>query len=154
MQPATLPPVNPAYEPALSASVLPRRFLALILDTLIICLTGWVAAFLIFIFGIFTLGLGWLAYHIIPVIPFAYYTLLIGGTGATPGQRAAGLVVRQNADFSAPNLAQALVWSVLLWLSFVLACIPFLVMFMNPRHRATHDILSGLIILSRREIPC
>ena len=142
------------FNPALSPSVLPRRFFALLIDTFIIGLTAWVAAIFIVIFGIFTLGIGWLTFHIIPVLPFAYYTLLVGGTGATPGQRAAGLAVRQNADFTAPNLAQALVWSVLLWLSFVLACVPFLVAFLNPRHRAAHDILSGLIILRSGEFPC
>jgi uncharacterized RDD family membrane protein YckC len=81
-----------------------------------------------------------------PLLPFAYYTLLIGGSGATPGQRALGLAVRQDADLSAPTLAQALVWSILLWLSFVLACVPFLLALLNPRHRAAHDMLSGLVI--------
>lgn len=153
MRPATATATLP-FDPALSTSVLPRRLIALFIDAFIICAVGTVASMFIVIFGFFTLGIGWLAFHIIPVLPFAYYTLLVGGTGATPGQRAAGLVVRQNDDFLPPNLAQALVWSVLLWLSFLLACVPFLVIFLNPRHRATHDILSGLIILRASRNPC
>ena len=135
MSQSTLP-----YDPALSASVLPRRFAALCLDAFLICLIGGVASVFIVIFGFFTLGIGWLMFHIIPLLPFGYYTLLVGGAGATPGQRALGLAVRQNDNFAPPTLVQALVWSVLLWLSFLLACVPFLLVLLNPRHRASHDI--------------
>jgi hypothetical protein len=74
-------------EPYVSASVLPRRLFALIIDFFVIGFLAWVAAFFILIFGFFTLGIGWLTFHIMPVLPFAYYTLLVGSSGATPGQR-------------------------------------------------------------------
>jgi uncharacterized RDD family membrane protein YckC len=140
-------------EPHVSAGVLPRRFFALILDLFIIGIIGWVAAFFIVIFGFFTFGVGWLAFHIIPAIPFAYYTMLVGGGGATPGQRAMGLIVRQDESLARPNMAQAFVWSILLWLSFAFAFVPFLLALLNPRHRAAHDILSGLVILRAGQIP-
>ncbi len=98
----------------------------------------------------FTLGLGWLAFHVLPALPFAYYTLLVGGSGATPGQRAFGLTVRQDGSLARPSLPQAFVWSLLLSLSFAFACIPFLLVLLNPRHRAAHDVLSGLVILAAR----
>ena len=139
---------TPPLDPRLTQGVLPRRFLALLLDCVIISVLGSVAVLLIGVFGVLTLGVGWLAFHVIPLIPLVYYTLLIGGTGATPGQRLAGLAVRQDDDWSAqPSLAQALVWAVLLWLSFVLVGIPLLLALLNPRGRATHDILSGLVII-------
>ena len=139
---------NPPLDPHLTQGVLPRRFLALLVDCVVISVLGTVAALLIGVFGVLTLGVGWLAFHVIPLIPLVYYTLLIGGTGATPGQRMAGLAVRQDDDWStSPNLAQALVWAVLLWLSFVLAGVPLLLALLNPRGRATHDILSGLVII-------
>jgi uncharacterized RDD family membrane protein YckC len=138
----------------LSAGILPRRFFALVIDFFIIGVIGWMAAFFIVIFGFFTLGVGWLAFHIIPAIPFAYYTLLVGGSGgATPGQRAMGIVVRQEASLAHPSLPQAFVWTLLLWVSFAFACVPFLLVLLNPRHRAAHDILSGLVILRARQIP-
>lgn len=139
--------------PHVSAGVIPRRIFALLLDMFIIGIIGWVSAFFILIFGFLTLGLGWLAWHIIPVLPFAYYTLLIGGSGATPGQRAMGITVRQDTTLAPPTLPQALVWSLLLALSFVFAGIPFLLALLNPRHRAAHDILSGLVILRAGQIP-
>src|SRR6516165_7836914 len=140
-------------DPSVSIGVLPRRFIALILDWILIGLLGWAAAFFIVIFGILTLGVGWLFFHIMPAIPFAYYTLLIGGSGATPGQRAMGLTVRQDVGLAHPTLPQAFVWSLLQAVSFVLACVTFLLMLLNPRHRAAHDILSGLTILRAGRIP-
>jgi uncharacterized RDD family membrane protein YckC len=44
-------------------------------------------------------------------------------------------------------MAQALVWTLLLWVSFGLACVPFLLALVTPRHRAAHDLLSGLVII-------
>lgn len=140
--------LSPAISDALlTRGVLARRFCAFLIDAFIIGVLGWVVAITIFLFGILTLGLGWLMFHIIPLLPFLYYTLLIGGSGATPGQRMFGLVVRRDADLGPPSLAQAFVWTLLLWVSFVLACLPFAMALVGPRHRAGHDLLSGLVVV-------
>jgi len=131
----------------LTRGVLARRFFAFLVDCILIGVIGWVAAFTILIFGILTLGLGWLMFHIVPLLPFLYYTLLVGGTGATPGQRLFGIAVRQDIDLSPPNFAQAFVWTLLLWVSFALACLPFAMALVGPRHRAGHDLLSGLVLV-------
>ncbi len=131
----------------LTRGVLPRRLVALVLDCILISLLFIAAGFLITIFGLITFGLGWLALHILPWLPFFYYTLLIGGTGATPGQRACGIAVRQDADLAPPTMAQAFVWTILLEVSFALGCFPFLLALAGPRHRAAHDLLSGLVLI-------
>ena len=110
-------------------------------------LCGWGLFFAITIFGFLTFGFGWAAFHILPWLPFIYYTLLIGGTGATPGQRLCGLTIRQDRGLTSPTFAQACVWSLFFWFSLLLAGLPFLVVFCNQRHRAVHDILSGLIFV-------
>jgi uncharacterized RDD family membrane protein YckC len=150
MSQTLFPHPNPDW--LLTRGVLSRRFMALILDCILISIFGWGMAIFIAVFGFFTLGLGWLAFHIIPWLPLFYFTLLVGNGGATLGQRAFGLMVRQDADLSPPNMAQALVWTLLLWLSFVLACIPFLLALSGPRHRAAHDLLSGLVIVRQPQI--
>jgi uncharacterized RDD family membrane protein YckC len=139
-------------EPRVSAGVLPRRFFALLIDLFIIGCFFWAAAVFIIVLGVITLGIGWLSFHILPALPFAYYTLLVGGTGATPGQRMMGLMVRQDGSLAPPSLPQAFVWSLLLSISFAFACIPFLLALLNPRRRAAHDILSGLVILRAGQI--
>lgn len=143
----------PPPEQAVSQGVILRRCAALVLDVIGMALFGWAMVFAIAIFGVLTLGFGWIAFHILPWLPLIYYTLLIGGTGATPGQRLAGLAVRQDATMEAPTLAQAFVWTLLLWLSFVLAGLPFLLAFLNPRRRAAHDILSGLTLVRATQFP-
>lgn len=143
----------PPPDQALSRGVIPRRCAALIFDVIGMALFGWAMVFAIAIFGVLTLGFGWIAFHILPWLPLVYYTLLIGGTGATPGQRLAGLAVRQDATLEAPTLSQAFVWTLLFWLSFALAGLPFLLAFLNPRHRAAHDILSGLTLVRATQFP-
>jgi uncharacterized RDD family membrane protein YckC len=77
----------------------------------------------------------------------AYYALFVGYAGATPGQRLLGLAVRQDADLSRPTLVQALVWTLLLWISFGLAFVPCLLALVTPRRRAAHDLLTGLVVI-------
>lgn len=135
------------YDALLTRGVLARRFCAFLVDIFIIGVLSWVLAITIFIFGVLTFGVGWLLYHIMPVVPFLYYTLLVGTGRGTAGQRLFGLSVRQDADLLPPNLAQALVWTLLLWVSFALACVPFAMALVGPRHRAAHDLLSGLVVV-------
>lgn len=130
----------------LTRGVLARRFFAFLIDAFLIGIFGWACAFGIFLFGILTLGIGFLMFHIIPFVPFIYYTLLLPA-GGTPGQRLFSLSVRQDSDLGLPNHAQAFVWSLLLGVSFALACLPFAMALVGPRHRAGHDLLSGLVII-------
>lgn len=136
---------NPS--PLVVKAVILRRCIAFILDFIFMGLFGCCMVFAITVFGLLTFGFGWLAFHILPWLPFVYYILLIGGTGATPGQRLCGLALRQNETLAAPTFAQACVWSLLFWLSLAFAGLPFLLAFCNRRHRAAHDLLSGLVFV-------
>ena len=143
----------PPPDQALSQGVIVRRCAAFIFDMMGVAMFFWTMVIAIAIFGVLTLGFGWLAFHILPWLPLIYYTLLIGGTGATPGQRLAGLAVRQDATLEHPTLVQAFVWTLLLWFSFALAGLPFLLAFLNPRHRAAHDLLCGLTLVRTAQFP-
>jgi len=138
------------FDSRLTDGVILRRIVALLLDWFCIGVVFWGAALFIALFGIFTLGIGWLAFHLLPWLPFAYYALLVGGTGATPGQRMVGLELRQDSDLAAPTLAQGFVWTLLLYISFAFAGVPFLLALLNPRKRALHDMLSGLTVIRTR----
>jgi len=136
-----------APEHSLFRGVIARRMFALAVDAFLIGVFGWAAGLGIILFGILTLGMGFLLLHIIPVLPFVYYTLLLPH-GGTIGQRLFSLEARDDSNLSRrPTHAQALVWSLLLWLSFALAFLPFLLALTNPRRRAGHDLLAGLAIV-------
>jgi uncharacterized RDD family membrane protein YckC len=143
--------VRPNADP-LTQGVLIRRFVAFVIDGIVMATTGWALAFMIVVFGILTFGFGFLMFHILPLLPFFYYTVLVGGTGATPGQRLLGVAVRQDESLMMPTYAQALVWSLLMWVSFVLAGLPFAMALVGARHRAGHDLLAGLVIIRHPQI--
>ncbi len=151
MSQTSFPQPNPEW--LLTRGVLARRFLAFLADLLLISVVFWAAALFIAIFGLLTLGLGWLAFHILPWLPLLYFTLLVAGSGATPGQRVFGLRLRQDSTLLPPTMALALVWSLLLLVSIAFSFIPFLAVFTNSRHRAAHDLLSGLVIIRQAQIP-
>lgn len=131
----------------LSQGIILRRCIAFMLDSIFMGLFGFCMVFAITLFGFLTFGFGWVAFHVLPWLPFIYYILLIGGTGATPGQRLSGLTMQQDLNTAPPTFPQAFVWSLFFWLSLALAGLPFLLAFCNPRRRAMHDILSGLVFV-------
>jgi uncharacterized RDD family membrane protein YckC len=141
----TLLPSDPDW--VLTHGVITRRVFAFIADCLLIGIAGWAGALGIALFGVLTLGLGWMAFHILPWLPLVYFMLFVGYVGATPGQRLFGLSVRQDADLSRPTMAQAVVWTLLLWISIGLAFVPCLLALVMPRHRAAHDLLTGLVVI-------
>jgi len=127
--------------------VLGRRAGAFVVDSLLIGLCGWAAALGIFLFGIVTLGFGFLLFHIIPLFPFLYYTLLLPA-GGTLGQRLFGVGLRDDNDLQRfPGYVEAFVWGLLLWVSIAMCFLPFLLALTNARHRAAHDMLCGLVIV-------
>ena len=138
-------------EAALTEGVLVRRFGAFIVDGVIVTILCAVLWVLLGTFGILTLGLGMPLLGLIPFVPFAYNWLtLLGGVSATPGQAMMGLRVRRDEDLGPPSPLQALAWSI----GFVLTCglgfIWFAVALVTVRHRAIHDLVSGLVVVRAR----
>ena len=88
------------------------------------------------------------------LIPLAYHSLQIGGPrSATFGQRLFGVEVRR-LDGGRPSLLQAVVQTVLFYVT-VMMLTPFvlLVAVFNRRRRALHDILAGTLTLRRSDLP-
>ncbi len=140
-------------EPAdawLTRDVWPRRMIAFVIDMMVISIIAATLAWTIFVFGVLTFGLGFIALHLLPLIPPLYYIFaLCSRASATPGQRLLGIAVRRNQSLAAPNLAEALTWTLLFGLSIALSFLPFLLALITKRHRAAHDILSGLVVVHR-----
>lgn len=137
----------------LTRDVWPRRILALIVDMVMIAILATAISWVIVLLGILTLGLGFLLLHLLWLVPFIYYVgWLCTRHAATPGQRLLGLCLREDATLALPaparpGLAQAIAWTVLLYLSFALSLLPFLLVFVTRRRRAGHDLLSGLTMV-------
>ncbi len=117
-----------------------RRFFGYLIDIVVISIlvTGlWVV-------NILTLGLLTpLVVLISGIAPFIYHTMMISYSGATVGQRLAGLCVRDAGTGDKPSLIQAFILTMLFYFSLSLAFIPLLYVFFDPKERFLHDLFSG-----------
>jgi uncharacterized RDD family membrane protein YckC len=144
---------DPAVNPELFEGVLARRCMAFVIDVIIIALPVIFTAIFIFIFGIITIGFGWLLYFLLypasVIWALFYYGVTFGSpASATIGMRVMDLEMR--TWYGAPAyFVLGAVHAILYWLS-VTFLTPFilLVAFFNHRRRLLHDMLAGTIVIN------
>jgi uncharacterized RDD family membrane protein YckC len=147
---------DPAANPELFEGVLSRRLLAFFIDVIIIAVPVIAAAIFIFLFGIVTLGLGWMLFWLLSpasiVWALFYYGLTMGSAAsATIGMRAMGLEIRTWYGAPAYFLLGA-VHAVVYWVSVsVLTPLILLVGLFNTRRRLLHDMLVGTVLINNPE---
>lgn len=147
-------PFPPPDDYRLTAGVPLRRAFAWCVDGALIALAVFLLWLALLAFGLLTLGLGLPLLGLLPVVPFAYHALLMSGhRDATPGQRLLGLRVRREADLGPPTLAAALVFTVGLYLTLAAGAVWLVVALVARRHRALHDMASGLIVVRADALP-
>ena len=136
---------DPVAQPRLFQGVIGSRSVAFIVDAVIILV-------MVFLFGIVTLGLGWLLLPATLLVFLAYNARTIGGPkSATLGQRLMGLEVRMWSGAKVSPLIAAF-HALLFWFSagtFVLWLVDVLWAFFDSRKRCVHDILAGMVVINR-----
>jgi uncharacterized RDD family membrane protein YckC len=128
--------------------VLTRRVFAFLLDYMIVALLTIPFAILIAIFGILTLGLGWMLFGIlVPAVALVYVWNTLGGRNqATVGMRMMGIRL-ERLDGSRVDGMLAVVHSVLFWgLNVVLTPLILLATLFTDRKRTVHDLLLGTVV--------
>jgi uncharacterized RDD family membrane protein YckC len=147
---------DPAANPELFEGVLSRRLLAFFIDVFIITVPVMAVAIFIFLFGIVTLGLGWMLFWLLSpasvVLALFYYGLTMGGpASATIGMRTMGLEIRTWYGAPAYFLLGA-VHAVVYWVSVsVLTPFILLVGLFDARRRLLHDMLVGTVVINNPE---
>jgi uncharacterized RDD family membrane protein YckC len=112
----------------LTRGVLTRRLLAWCVDVFLLAIivaACWTTGL---VFGLMTLGLG------------------------MPGQALFGLRVRRNDDMGPPNFAQAVVSTLIFYLTLATSGLLLLVALFTVRKRTLHDLLSGLVVVRERAL--
>lgn len=143
-----------AYDPVaqrqLFDGVIRKRFVAFIVDAIIIAVLTTIAYVVVALLGIITLGLAWLLFGLVfPAVGLGYNALTIGGpNSATIGQRMMGLEVRMWYGGKVTPLIAAF-HALLFWFSLVVFCPILLWAFFDPRKRCLHDILAGVVVVNR-----
>jgi uncharacterized RDD family membrane protein YckC len=144
---------DPATMPELFEDVLPRRVMAFLLDLVILAIPIALAAMFIVVFGVVTLGLGFLLFALLTpaavIWALCYYAFTLGGAAsATIGMRVMDLEMR--TWYGAPAYALlGAVHAVVFWITIsALTPLVLLVALINERRRTLHDILVGTIVIN------
>lgn len=145
--------MNPIDEDWLTEGVLIRRVFGWCIDVLLLALIFVALWFALLMFGLLTLGLGLPLLGILPFVPFCYHMLFLAGpASATPGQSVLGLIVRRNDDFGRPTPIQAVVSTLLFYLTLATCGLLLLIALFTVRKRTLHDLVSGLVVVRARRL--
>jgi uncharacterized RDD family membrane protein YckC len=144
---------DPVANPELFEGVLARRVVAFVIDLIVIAIPLAVAAILILIFGLLTLGLGWMLFWLLSpasvVWAIVYFGVTLGSpASATIGMRAMELEMR--TWYGAPAyFVLGAMHAVVFWVT-VSFLTPFvlLVGLVNQRRRLLHDFTIGTVIIN------
>ncbi|MGA3401814.1 MAG: RDD family protein [Acetobacteraceae bacterium] len=132
----------------LTRGVMLRRVFAWFIDLLLLALILLVLWVVLMLFGLLTLGLGLPLLGALPFVPFCYHILFLAGpSSATPGQQMLGLVVRRNDDFGRPSPLQAVISTIVFYLTLATSGLLLLVALITLRRRTLHDLVSGLVVV-------
>jgi len=143
-------PPLPTAAPQLYSGIVVRRCIAYLIDVLIIAALGLCLGFALSIVGILSFGLlSPLAVIVMALWPLLYHSFFLATRSATPGMRCFGLELR---DWSGKQVEplQAVLVVLLFYVSVSLtAWLVLLVVLLNDRGRALHDILANTLMVRR-----
>jgi uncharacterized RDD family membrane protein YckC len=149
---------DPWGEPELFRGVLTRRVFAFLIDLLVLSIPVILAVIFIAVFGVITLGLGWVLFWLVSpasvIWALIYYGASLGGPhSATLGMRMMDLEMR--TWYGAPSyFVLGAMHAVLFWISVsVLSPLILLVGLFNGRRRLLHDIVLGTVIINNSVRP-
>lgn len=143
----------PYLQPELFRGVLTRRVFAFLIDLVVIAIPVILGYIFIALFGLITLGLGWvlfwLAWPASVIWAAVYFGACIGGPySATLGMRVMDLELR--TWYGAPGyFVLGAMHAVLFWFSIsLLSPLVLLVGLFNGRRRLLHDYVLGTVIIN------
>ena len=143
---------DPVAEPWLFDGVRTRRILAFLLDLVVLSIFIGIAAVVVGLLGVITLGLGWLLYAIlVPAIALLYIALTMGGPkSATPGMQAMGIEMRLWHGGRMHGLI-AIVHALIFYFSWGTGLLGFLLVassLFSSTKRCLHDVLLGTVVIN------
>jgi len=144
---------DPALEPELFSGILFKRSIAFLIDLVVLAVPVVLGYILIGVFGLLTLGLGWvlfwLAWPASVVWAVVYYGATLGGPhSATLGMRVMDIELR--TWYGSPGyFVLGAMHAVLFWVSIsFLSPLVLLVGLFNGRRRLLHDVILGTVVIN------
>ena len=145
-------PPTPAQAPHLFGGTILRRSLGYLVDVVFIAVLGLCLAFALSIIGLLSFGLlSPLAILVMALWPLLYHSFFLARSGATPGMRLLGVELRDWSGRRVEPLQAVLV--VLLFYATIslTAWLVLIVVLLNDRGRALHDMLANTLVVRRLE---
>jgi uncharacterized RDD family membrane protein YckC len=144
---------DPLSQPELFRGVLTRRVFAFLIDLVVLSIPVILAVIFIAVFGVITLGLGWVLFWLVSpasvIWALIYYGASLGGPhSATVGMRMMDLQMR--TWYGAPSyFVLGAMHAVAFWVSVsFLTPLVLLVGLFNGRRRLLHDIVLGTVVIN------
>lgn len=144
---------DPLLQPELFRGVLTRRVFAFLIDVVVLSIPVILAVLFIAVFGVITLGLGWVLFWLVSpasvIWALIYYGASLGGPhSATLGMRVMDLELR--TWYGAPGyFVLGAMHAVLFWISIsFLTPLVLLVGLFNGRRRLLHDFVLGTVVIN------
>ena len=142
---------DPASAPELFESILQRRVLAFLIDSVIMIFATTIITIIGAIAGFFTLGLAWIALPIvIPLVILGYYAATLGShSRATVGMGMMDLVLTPTRGAPLDGwkiLIHPLVFWITVWLAWPVSLV---IALLTPRREMVHDLIAGTLMLRR-----
>jgi uncharacterized RDD family membrane protein YckC len=144
---------EPAANPELFKGVLARRFIAFVVDIVIIMLPVAFAAVFIFFLGLVTFLLGWALFWLLYPGTIIWALVYCGSTlgssaSATIGMRIMDIEMR--TWYGAPAyFVLGAVHAIVFWITVsILTPLVLVVGLLNERQRLLHDILIGTVVIN------
>jgi uncharacterized RDD family membrane protein YckC len=144
---------DPLTQPEWFRGVLTRRVFAFLIDLVVLAIPVILAYVFIAVFGLITLGLGWLLFLLVwpasVIWAVIYYGASLGGPhSATVGMRVMDLELR--TWYGAPSyFVLGATHAVLFWVSIsFLTPLVLLIGLFNGRRRLLHDIVLGTVVIN------
>src|SRR6266567_8594314 len=144
---------DPYSQPDLFRGVPTRRMIAFVIDLVVLAIPVILAVVFIAVFGLVTLGLGWVLFWLVwpatVIWAVIYYGASLGGPhSATLGMRVMDLELR--TWYGAPSyFVLGAMHAVLFWISVsMLSPLVLLIGLFNGRRRLLHDIILGTVVIN------
>jgi uncharacterized RDD family membrane protein YckC len=144
---------DPVLQPELFAGVRTRRVMAFLIDLIMIAVPLAFVAIFIFLFGIVTLGFGWLLFFVFYPIAVIWALVYYGLTFAAPSSATIGMRVmdlEMRTWYGEPAyFVLGAVHGLAYWLTVgSLTPAILLVAMFNSRKRLLHDMLLGTVVIN------
>src|SRR3984893_11341998 len=144
---------DPAASPELFKGVLARRFIAFVIDMIIIIVPVAFAAVFIFFLGLVTFLLGWALFWLLYPGTIIWALVYCGSTLGSPASATIGMRImdlEMRTWYGAPAyFVLGAVHAIVFWVTVsILTPLVLVVGLLNERQRLLHDILIGTVVIN------